>query len=95
MGQAVLRDRIAKSAHHMILTEDISKSLRTIFSGEDLITHASPISDSPPVSHWIFCHFIRVEHQNPRPLESVGKRGPERKHTPKLGVSENASDRLR
>ena len=39
MREAVLRDRIFQCARDVVLTDEIVKRLRPIFSGENLVTH--------------------------------------------------------
>ena len=44
MRQAVLGDGVPEGTDNMLLAEDISKSFGTIFTGEDLITHAAMLA---------------------------------------------------
>ena len=40
MGKPVPLDGVAKRGDYMVLTEDIGKGSRAVFSGKNLITHA-------------------------------------------------------
>jgi len=40
VGEPVLRDRVFQRARHVRLPDQIVKSLWSIFSGENLVTHA-------------------------------------------------------
>ena len=46
MRETLFRDGVLKSAHDMILTEDVVEYLRAIFASENLVTHTPKIRRS-------------------------------------------------